>query len=105
MIQIKSEEQLVELAARSIWLLSNLRAFTKDMEYNRSIKMLYKDLDVETFELRIDQFLYQIGAVDFKSLKELIRALKIKHNDQWTSEKKIQPNDKGEGGEGNCDLE
>lgn len=75
MIKIKSQEQLIELAARSIWLISNLRALTKDMEYNRSIKMLYKDLDITTFETRIDQFLYQIGATEFESLKEIINQL------------------------------
>lgn len=77
-VKIKEEEQLVELAARAIYLLSNSRAFTKDMEYGRSIQMLYKDISVEMWELRIDQFLHQIGATEYHSLQELIDGLKSK---------------------------
>lgn len=76
MIEIKTQEQLIELAARSVYLLSGLRAMQRDVEESRAIAMLHKDPDVTAWQNRTDEFLKNIDAVDFTPLKELIDQLK-----------------------------
>lgn len=80
MIEIKTQEQLVELAARCVYLLTNLRAFQRDFEADRAKINLHKDADVVGWEIRCDEFLKNIEAVDFIPLKQLIEQLKIKIN-------------------------
>lgn len=77
MIKIKNDEQLRELAARCVYLLSNLRAFQRERDEARAIAPLHKDRDTELWEIRTDEFLKNIECVEFKSLKELIEELKI----------------------------
>jgi hypothetical protein len=76
MIEIKTQEQLIELAARSVYLLSALRGLQRDFEERRAILTLHKDQDIIPWEIRADEFLKNIEAVEFVSLKELIEQLK-----------------------------
>lgn len=75
MILIRTNEQLVELAARSLYLLSMLRAYTKYYEETRC--NYDKDWSVKKWELRIDEFLEGLGATEFESLKSIIKQLTI----------------------------
>lgn len=75
MIQITTQEQLIELAARSVYALSGLRAFQRDSEENKPAGYLNKDPDVVAWENRADEFLKNIDAVEFAPLKELITEL------------------------------
>lgn len=75
MIPITTQEQLTELAARSVYLLSGLRSLQRDFEEVRAIVKLHKDEDVVAWETRCDEFLKNIDAVDFSTLKELIELL------------------------------
>ena len=75
MIEIKTQEQLVELAARTIYLLSGLRAFQREYEETRAIAPLHKDRDTELWEIRTDEFLKNIDCLEFESLKEIIAKL------------------------------
>lgn len=84
MIVIATQEQLVELAARCVYLLSNMRSFQRDSEENKSIITLQKDPDCEKWEIRSDEFLKDIGATDFISLKQIIEQLQIQNTKQET---------------------
>lgn len=90
MIPIKTIEQLTELAARSVYLLSNMRSFQRDSEENKSIISLQKDPDCEKWEIRADEFLKDIQAVDFSPLKQLIEQLKIQNTKQEQCETFLQ---------------
>lgn len=78
MIEIKTQEQLIELAARSIYLLSNLRSWEREADETRALATLHKDEDVEKWQVRSDEFLKNIDAVEFSSLKDLITQLSNK---------------------------
>ncbi len=75
MIVIKTQEQLIELAARGIYLLSGLRSLQRDFEERRAILTLHKDEQTASWEIRCDEFLKNIDAVEFTTLKELIDQL------------------------------
>lgn len=75
MIQIKTQEQLIELAARGVYVLSGLRAFQRDSEEGKSVGYLNKDPDVVAWENRADEFLKNIDAIEFAPLKQLITEL------------------------------
>lgn len=87
MIPIRTNEQLIELAARSLYLLSMLRAYQKYYEETRCI--YDKDWSVKKWELRIDEFLEGLGATEFESLKILIEQLSI-HEDDGDKRKSIK---------------
>jgi hypothetical protein len=72
-LKIKNNDQLVELAARSIYLLSNLRAWQREEDEKNIFSK--KDQDVKKWEIRTDEFLKDIGATEFESLKELMGQL------------------------------
>lgn len=78
MIKITTNEQLIELAARSTWLLSMLRAYQKDHEDSLAIATLCKNEEVIRWEKRIDEYLEGLDATKFESLKNLIEQLTIK---------------------------
>lgn len=78
MIKPQTNEQVTELAARALFLLSNLRSYEKDFETTRAIATLCKDKEVLRWESRIDEWLESIGADGYISLKELIKQLSIK---------------------------
>lgn len=80
MIKIKTQEQLIELAARSLWLLSMLRAYQKDHEDSLAIATLCKNEEIKRIENRIDEYLEGLDATKFESLKSLINQLTIKEN-------------------------
>lgn len=75
MIPITTQEQLIELAARSVYLLSGLRSLQRDFEERRAILTLHKDENTALWEIRCDEFLKNIDAVDFTTLKELLEQL------------------------------
>lgn len=82
MIQIETIDQLIEVAARSTYLLSNLRAYQKDFEASRAVAVLCKDEEVEKWNNRIDEYLTKIDAIDFQPLKEIISELSKKYNNE-----------------------
>jgi PDZ domain-containing secreted protein len=85
MIPITTIDQLIELASRSTYLLSGLRAWQRDFEETRAVVHLHKDEEVAKWEIRVDEFLKNIDAVEFSSLKELIEHLsKIKTENPCT---------------------
>lgn len=89
MIEIKTQEQLIELAARSVYALSGLRAFQRDSEENKPAGYLNKDPDVVAWENRADEFLKNIDAIEFVPLKQLITGLSNILNTQ--TNETIQP--------------
>lgn len=68
-------EVVTELAARCIYLLSNLRSWQREYDERRTND---KEADVLKWETRTDEFLKDIGATDFESLSSLITQLTIK---------------------------
>lgn len=89
MIPIRTNEQLVELAARSTWLLSLLRAMTKDHENSLAIATLCKNEEIKMIEDRIDGYLEGLDATKFENLKSLIKQLSI-HEDDGAKRKSIK---------------
>ena len=81
MIAIKNHKQLSELAARCVYLLTNLRAFQRDFEEDRAVMTLHKDEEVQKWEIRCDEFLKDIDAAEFSPLKELITQLQIQNTE------------------------
>ncbi len=77
MIPLKTNDQLVELAARAVYLISNLRNWQRDTESKIPLATLYRDKDTEKWEVRCDEFLKDIEATEFNSLKQLISELTI----------------------------
>lgn len=67
-------ELVTELAARTIYLLSNLRWLQRDYDERRTHD---KEQDLIKWEIRADEFLKGIGATEYESLKDLIRQLTI----------------------------
>lgn len=81
MIPINTQKQLTELAARSVYLLSGLRAWQREFQESRAVVSPHKDADVEKWETRVDEFLKNIDAVEFVPLKQLIEQLQIKQTE------------------------
>ena len=74
-VKLTNEKQVVEIAARALFLLSNLRFYEKEHESTLAIAVLCKDETVEQWEKRIDEWLQVLGMEGFKTLKELIEEL------------------------------
>lgn len=79
-LKIKHKQQLTELAARCVYLLSNMRAFQRFHDEKMTLLNRKKEIDVEMWEIRADEFLKDIGATEFESLKEIINQLNSNDN-------------------------
>lgn len=73
-ILITTKEQLIELAARGIYLLSSLRYWEKCFDEEPSVEV--KKI-VQRDKHRIDEWLDLVGAVEYQPLKEIIEQLKL----------------------------
>lgn len=78
MIELKNEEQRTEMIARMTYLLSGLRAFQR--EHEQMFPWQHKPRELIIWEARCDEFLKNIDAVEFISLKQLITELSIKQS-------------------------
>ena len=75
MIELKTEEQRIEMIARMTYLLSGLRAFQR--EHEEMFPWQHKSEELIKWEIRCDEFLKDIGATEFICLKQLIAELSI----------------------------
>jgi hypothetical protein len=74
----KTEEQRTEMIARLVYLLSGLRYFTREWEDRMPKKLMEKDEMLIKTEIRSDEFLKNIGAIEHQGVKDLIAQLTIK---------------------------
>lgn len=72
-----TQEQVAELAARCVYLLRELRSWQRTHEETIPAIYMNKGEEVVQWENRADEFLKNIGAVEWESLKDLLGQLII----------------------------